>query len=117
MLRTSRRLHVRSGGRVWPVVREQYLRDDIPCGSPLCAEHGAPEPAAPRLPPPEHAACYLLPTDDVVRYYMDVLELREIRGIIFTQTLLNKVSASAEAGAPADATRRAVRPAPEPLWL
>ena len=93
MQRTSRRVAIRSGGRVWQVVREQYLRDDIPCHSPLCFEGCAAVAAAgaPRLPPPEEASCYLLPTDDVVRHYMDVLELPEIRGVIFTQTLVGKV--------------------------
>ena len=94
MLRTSRRVHIRSGGRVWQVAREQYLRDDIPCHSPLCFEGcsaGGGQGSA-RLPPPEAASCYLLPTADVVRHYMDVLELPEIRGIIFTQTLIGKVS-------------------------
>ncbi|XP_037088465.1 DIS3-like exonuclease 1 [Pollicipes pollicipes] len=92
MLRTSRRINIRSGGRVWQVVREQYLRDDIACQSPLCFE-GCAAGAGPTLP--RHATCYLVPTDQVVRHFLDVLQLPEITGIVFTQTALGQVSGPA----------------------
>lgn len=89
MQRTSRRVQLRSGGRVWQLVREQYLRRDIACQSPLCFEGCASAEAEPALP--RHAACYLVPADDVLRLYMDVLELPELTGIVFTQTALTRV--------------------------
>ncbi|KAG5270310.1 hypothetical protein AALO_G00191220 [Alosa alosa] len=83
MIKTEKVLHLKSsrGGKV-RVVREHYLREHVPCFSALC-----------------QAACqnegkilsgdvthYVVPDAGVVRDFLEVLEFRELQGIVFMQT-------------------------------
>ncbi|KAL2089025.1 hypothetical protein ACEWY4_015924 [Coilia grayii] len=83
MIKTEKTLCLKSsrGGKV-RVVREHYLREHVPCYSTLC-----------------QAACqnegktlsgevthYVVPDAGVVRDFLEVLEFRELQGIVFMQT-------------------------------
>ena len=88
----SKKVNVKSGGKLMAVVREQYLRNDLSCLSALC-----------QLPQcnkgktsncgvlPANVTHYLIPFVDVAGHYMEVLELPEITGIIFLQTVVNAI--------------------------
>ncbi|KAF7239538.1 DIS3-like exonuclease 1, partial [Varanus komodoensis] len=83
MQRTEKVLQLRGlQGRSVRVVREHYLRTDVPCGSALC-----------------QAACrrdgkllsddvthYVVPDWKVVQDYLEILEFPELKGIVFMQT-------------------------------
>ncbi|XP_062845644.1 DIS3-like exonuclease 1 [Trichomycterus rosablanca] len=83
MLKTEKVLHLRSSrGRKVRVVREHYLRDEVPCGSKLC-QAGC-ENNAKLLS--EDVTHYVVPDAGVVRDFLEILEFREFHGIVFTQT-------------------------------
>ena len=96
---TSRKVNVKSGGgKVMAVVREQYLRSDLSCQSSLCFEASCQTkkrtPAdddGERKMLPSNVTHYLVPFVDVAGHYMDILELEELSGIIFFQTVVNAV--------------------------
>uniref|UniRef100_A0A668A3G0 DIS3-like exonuclease 1 n=1 Tax=Myripristis murdjan TaxID=586833 RepID=A0A668A3G0_9TELE len=88
MIKTERILHLKSfRGRKVRVVREHYLREEVPCYSAVC----------------QAVACsngkvlsgelthYVVPDASVVADYLEVLELRELQGIVFTQTAFQAV--------------------------
>ncbi|NXU58083.1 RRP44 exonuclease, partial [Turnix velox] len=89
-------------GAVVKVVREHYLRDDIPCGAshcrlcpPLPAEPPAaagleaqPSGAASSLCPSPH---YLLPDTNLLLHQIDILEDPVIKNVIVLQTVLQEV--------------------------
>ncbi|XP_013857040.1 exosome complex exonuclease RRP44 [Austrofundulus limnaeus] len=85
----------RSGGVV-KVVREHYLRDDIWCGSEVCAE--CKQETTVLL---QKDACiesnlctyphYLVPDTNVVLHQIDVLEDSVVRNVIILQTVLQEV--------------------------
>uniref|UniRef100_A0A8C9VND5 DIS3-like exonuclease 1 n=1 Tax=Scleropages formosus TaxID=113540 RepID=A0A8C9VND5_SCLFO len=75
VLRNSRRGHVR-------VVRELYLREQVPCFSSLCQGHCSNEGKV----LPGDITHYVVPDAGVVRDFLEVLEFQELRGIVFTQT-------------------------------
>ncbi len=90
-------------GKVKRVVRERYLRDDIPCGimdCPLCHHHLSETVDAPPLQHHQQlsprATQYLVLTIDVVLSQMDVLEHAaciELQNIIILETVLERVKA------------------------
>ena len=88
----SKKVNVKSGGKLMAVVREQYIRKDLPCRSALCQ---LPECKEDKnfncgiLPP--NVTHYLIPFIDVAGHYMEVLELPDITGIIFLQTVVNAI--------------------------
>lgn len=73
-------LRTRKGGYV-KVLREIYLRPQLPCLSAACREC---PPSSCHLP--AEATHYIIPAVDVVCNYLDLLELPEMVGILFTQT-------------------------------
>ncbi|OXB66932.1 hypothetical protein ASZ78_014093 [Callipepla squamata] len=86
-------------GAVVKVVREHYLRDDIPCGAdacPLCpaqpgqllALEARPSGAASSLCPGPH---YLLPDTNLLLHQIDILEDPVIKNVIVLQTVLQEV--------------------------
>ncbi|XP_056147130.1 DIS3-like exonuclease 1 [Lampris incognitus] len=80
--RTDRVLVLKnSRGRNVRVVRELYLRGDIPCGSSVCTQC----PQDGKLLSGE-VTHYLFPDAGVVVDYLEILEFPEIQGIVFTQT-------------------------------
>ena len=94
MSSVSKKVNVKSGGKLMAVVREQYIRKDLSCRSILCTkelcnvkEH---EQSSNGLLP-QNVTHYLIPFVDVAGHYMEVLELPEITGIIFLQTVVNAI--------------------------
>ncbi|KAM3663684.1 DIS3-like exonuclease 1 isoform X1 [Ammospiza nelsoni] len=93
MLRTEKVLQLRGQqGRAVRVVREHYLRPDVPCRSALCRSAQC------------RAACardgkllsddvthYVVPDCKVVQEYLEILEFPELKGIIFMQTACQAV--------------------------
>ncbi|XP_029354236.1 DIS3-like exonuclease 1 [Echeneis naucrates] len=91
MIKTERILHLKSSrGRKVRVVREHYLRERVPCYSGVC-----------------QADCendgkvlsgdlthYMVPDAGVVVDYLEILEFRELQGIVFTQTACQAVQHS-----------------------
>uniref|UniRef100_A0A8C9G3F9 Protein DIS3 homolog n=1 Tax=Pavo cristatus TaxID=9049 RepID=A0A8C9G3F9_PAVCR len=86
-------------GAVVKVVREHYLRDDIPCGAdacPLCPVRpgqplgleARPSGAASSLCPGPH---YLLPDTNLLLHQIDILEDPVIKNVIVLQTVLQEV--------------------------
>ncbi|ESO87500.1 hypothetical protein LOTGIDRAFT_127673 [Lottia gigantea] len=83
----KRERHLRiKGNQGRTVVRELYLREDVPCQSDRCI-----------------AGCqndgklstdtthYIVPDCQIARDYLEILETPEVTGIIFTQTAVNSV--------------------------
>lgn len=83
MIKTEKVLHLKSSrGRKVRVVREHYLREQVPCGSALCqaeCQHGG------KLLSGD-VTHYVVPDAGVVRDFLEVLEFREFRGVVLTQT-------------------------------
>ncbi|KAJ8417613.1 hypothetical protein AAFF_G00224560 [Aldrovandia affinis] len=92
MIKTDKILHLKSsrGGKV-RVVREHYLREDIPCFSALCLAGCANADGKVLSADLTH---YVVPDAAVVRDFLEVLEFRELRGIVFTQTACQSVQHS-----------------------
>ncbi|XP_074995184.1 exosome complex exonuclease RRP44 isoform X2 [Calonectris borealis] len=87
-------------GAVVKVVREHYLREDIPCGAAAC-RLCPPRPAGPGLgleAQPSGAASslcpgphYLLPDTNLLLHQIDILEDPVIKNVIVLQTVLQEV--------------------------
>ena len=90
----SKKVNVKSGGKLMAVVREQYIRNDLSCRSAICKEPICNikdlQKSKNRLLP-ENVTHYLIPFVDVAGHYMEVLELSDITGIIFLQTVVNAI--------------------------
>ena len=71
----------------------KYLFLDIPCRSDLCFEdcsHKQPgDETHPTLP--ADVTHYLIPLPDAATTFMEILELPEITGVIFPQTVVNSI--------------------------
>ncbi|XP_037322233.2 exosome complex exonuclease RRP44 [Pungitius pungitius] len=84
----------RAGG-VMKIVREHYLRDDIWCGSDICAECKQESAVLQRDSSIESNLCsyphYVIPDTNVVLHQIDVLENPVIRNVIILQTVLQEV--------------------------
>uniref|UniRef100_A0A8B9GCQ5 Exosome complex exonuclease RRP44 n=1 Tax=Amazona collaria TaxID=241587 RepID=A0A8B9GCQ5_9PSIT len=100
-MQTSRSFVKRTrAGAVVKVVREHYLRDDIPCGAAACRlcplRTDAPAPSLEAQPggatsslcPGPH---YLLPDTNVLLHQIDILEDPVIKNVIVLQTVLQEV--------------------------
>ena len=93
----SKKIQLKSRGRVFGVVRENYLRQDIPCRSQLCYEDCSHktdddnDDTKVQNTLPGDVTHYIIPFTDVVNKYMEILELEEITSVIFTQTVVNHV--------------------------
>lgn len=70
-------------GQVKTFVRQQYLRDDLPTGSPYLDE--------PHLEPRLMGSTYLLLDTNVVLHQIDLLERPVLRDVIILQTVLDEV--------------------------
>ncbi|XP_061671663.1 DIS3-like exonuclease 1 isoform X2 [Syngnathoides biaculeatus] len=88
MIKTERILHLKSSrGRKVRVVREHYVRDRVPCYSALCqayCDNGG-------KVLPGDLTHYVVPDVGVVVDYQEILEIRELQGIVFTQTACQAV--------------------------
>ena len=91
----SKKIQLKSRGKVFGVVRENYLRSDIPCRSALCFENcshlteGNVEKKQSILP--AEVTHYLIPATDTVNKFMEILELEEMTGMILIQTVVNNI--------------------------
>ncbi|XP_028257661.1 DIS3-like exonuclease 1 [Parambassis ranga] len=83
MIKTEKILHLKScRGRKVRVVREHYLRERVPCYSSLCqADCGNDGKLL-----PGDLTHYVVPDAGVVLDYLEILEFRELQGVVFTQT-------------------------------
>ncbi|KAG9260850.1 DIS3-like exonuclease 1 isoform X1 [Astyanax mexicanus] len=83
MFKTEKVLHLKSsrGGKV-RVVREHYVRERVSCGCAVC-EAGCDRDGKLLSGDVTH---YVVPDAVVVRDFLEVLEFRELQGIVFTQT-------------------------------
>lgn len=91
MIKTERILHLKScRGRKVRVVREHYLREKVPCYSSLCQADCVNDG---KLLPGD-LIHYVVPDVGVVVDYLEILELRELQGIVFTQTACQGVQHS-----------------------
>lgn len=89
--RTFKRVKIK--GKTDSFVREQYLRDDIHCHSPLC-ESCLPEKASKTMQLDKDVDHYAIPCMDILENYLEILECQEIKGIIILQSLLTKLTSS-----------------------
>uniref|UniRef100_A0A8C6Z7Z4 DIS3 like exosome 3'-5' exoribonuclease n=1 Tax=Nothoprocta perdicaria TaxID=30464 RepID=A0A8C6Z7Z4_NOTPE len=88
MQRTEKVLQLRGQqGRSVRVVREHYLRPDVPCRSGLC---GAACPRDGKLLS-DDVTHYVVPDWKVAQDYLEILEFPELKGIIFMQTACQAV--------------------------
>ncbi|XP_076444045.1 DIS3-like exonuclease 1 [Babylonia areolata] len=86
--RTLRCLSLRnSQGRPLKVVREVYLRADVPCYSPKC-EKGCAMDTEALLP---DCSTYIVPDCQVAKDFLELFELPDVQGVVFTQTAANYV--------------------------
>merc|ERR1719412_3487995 len=69
----NKKVQVRSKGRVMGIVRENYLRTDIPCRSEVCFEgcSNSLDPKGKQSTLPEDVTHYLLPFTDIAKKYME----------------------------------------------
>ncbi|XP_071489125.1 DIS3-like exonuclease 1 [Diadema antillarum] len=88
MLKTEKVLQLKNKqGRPMRVVREHYLRKDVPCNSEFC-QHCPPSPKS------KLGRCYnhyLVPDGRTSRDFLDILELPELGGIVILDTVLHFV--------------------------
>ncbi|GFX84222.1 DIS3-like exonuclease 1 [Trichonephila clavipes] len=82
---------VKLKGKTNVIVREQYLRDDIPCYSPLCQSCPSNNLAHKPIQLAKDATHYAIPCYDVIHNYLELLEFQELKGLIFLQTIASKV--------------------------
>ncbi|XP_028812152.1 DIS3-like exonuclease 1 [Denticeps clupeoides] len=83
MIKTEKVLHLRSSrGRKVRVVREHYLRERVPCSSALCQAECQNEGKVLSA----DLTHYVVPDAGVVCDFLEVLEFRELQGVVFTQT-------------------------------
>ncbi|KAJ7994576.1 hypothetical protein DPEC_G00250900, partial [Dallia pectoralis] len=91
MIKTEKVLHLKSSkGRKVRVVREHYLRELVPCNSSLCQAQCANEGKVLS----GDVTHYVVPDAGVARDFMEILEFREIQGLVFTQTACQVVQHS-----------------------
>ncbi|XP_077479614.1 DIS3-like exonuclease 1 [Stigmatopora argus] len=89
MIKTEKILHLKSSrGRKVRVVREHYVRERVPCYSALCQD-GCDNGDSKVLP--GDLTHYVVPDIGVVVDYQEILEFRELQGIVFTQTACQAV--------------------------
>ncbi|KAF3686767.1 DIS3-like exonuclease 1 [Channa argus] len=83
MIKTEKILHLKNyRGRKVRVVREHYLRERVPCYSSLCQADCVNDGKV----LPKDLTHYMVPDARVVVDYLEILELRELQGVVFTQT-------------------------------
>ncbi|XP_030017534.1 DIS3-like exonuclease 1 isoform X2 [Sphaeramia orbicularis] len=91
MIKTERILHLKScRGRKVRVVREHYVRERVPCFSALCQADCDNDGKV----LPGDLTHYVVPDVGVVVDYLEILEFRELQGIVFTQTACQAVQHS-----------------------
>ncbi|KAJ3593004.1 hypothetical protein NHX12_005342 [Muraenolepis orangiensis] len=91
MIKTEKIFHLKSSrGRKLRVVREHYLRDHVPCYSSHCQANCDNDGKLLS----EDLTHYVFPDVGVVVDYQEVLEFRELRGVVFTQTACHAVQHS-----------------------
>lgn len=106
MLRQKSFVKVTRGGGVAKVVREHYLRDDIPCGVEGCLEclrlmealSEAPILLNPSLQTVANSAIgkahIILPDTNILLHHLDVLETALFQDIVVLQTVLEEVKSN-----------------------
>jgi len=89
----TKKIQLKARGRVFGVVRENYLRTDIPCRSQICFENCShkTEDVQKQSVLPRAVTHYLIPFTDVATKYMEILEFADISGVIFPQTVVNTI--------------------------
>ena len=86
-------------GNILKIVREHYLRDDLSCGSELCANEICESKSVLESRPSikcnlfSEIVHYIVPDTNIILHQMDVLEDPIFRNIIITQTVLNETKA------------------------
>ena len=92
----TKKIQLKSRGKVFGVVRENYLRTDIPCRSQVCFESCSEKSEEPNVKQkqsklPGDITHYIIPFMDVANKFMEIFELDEISGVIFPQTVVNNI--------------------------
>lgn len=88
MIKTEKILHLKSHrGRKVRVVREHYLRERVPCYSSLCQADCENDGKV----LPGDLTHYVVPDVGVVVDFLEILEFRELQGVVFTQTACQAV--------------------------
>ncbi|XP_013780030.1 DIS3-like exonuclease 1 [Limulus polyphemus] len=91
LVKIEKRINAKLRGKTVSFVREKYLRGDVYCHSPVCL-HGCITETATRIGHlPTQATHYVIPAFDIICNFLEILELPEIKGIIFVQSALNRV--------------------------
>lgn len=91
MIKTEKILHLKScRGRKVRVVREHYLRERVPCHSSRCQADCDNDGKV----LPGDLTHYVFPDVGVVVDYLEILEFRELQGLVFTQTACQAVQHS-----------------------
>lgn len=89
LVKSEKMVRVKVRGKTVDLVREQYLRTDIPCGAQGCPNCVQGENKS-RLPS-DNVSHYLIALPDVAIKYLEILEFPEITGMIFPQTVVQQV--------------------------
>ncbi|KAI8975242.1 hypothetical protein BDF20DRAFT_877587 [Mycotypha africana] len=85
-LKTDRAFYKKTrSNAIIKLVREQYLRSDVPCLSENCSSHCQNEGYRTLLS--ANADHYIIPDISVIMRYLEVLEQEEVTGIILSQTV------------------------------
>ncbi|ROL52738.1 DIS3-like exonuclease 1 [Anabarilius grahami] len=88
IIKTEKVLHLNSSkGRKVRVVREHYVRQQVPCGNSFCQAncHNIGKVLS------SDVTHYVVPDVGVVRDFLEILEFRELQGIVLTQTAYQTV--------------------------
>lgn len=97
MLNRSRGfIKISTRGSVQKVVREHYLRDDIPCGITACRVCANPDSSILLEPSPKQNPSYpdphiIIPDTNILLHHLDVLERPVFTDAVILQTVLDEV--------------------------
>lgn len=92
MIKTEKLVSIKKSSKnLVTVVREHYLRNDIPCKSRRCKL--CQQPTGMSMLPAD-TTHYVIPDCEVTKKYLEIFQLKELTGLIFLQTVKNFVQYS-----------------------
>eukprot|EP00111_Clytia_hemisphaerica_P007210 TCONS_00020958-protein len=96
LIKTEKLVHIKKNSRNFiNVVREHYLRDDIPCKSSACYQNCVQPKGLPLLTDEQKTTHYVIPDITCCRKYLEILELKELTNIIFLQSVVQQIKKKA----------------------
>ncbi|XP_066924360.1 DIS3-like exonuclease 1 [Clytia hemisphaerica] len=96
LIKTEKLVHIKKNTRNFiNVVREHYLRDDIPCKSHACYKNCVQPKGLPLLTDEQKTTHYVIPDITCCRKYLEILELKELTNIISLQSVVQQIKKKA----------------------